>query len=46
MISMLLPSYYTDVEGMGMVALALAHGRWGDERLIRASKMKEMMKEI
>jgi len=45
-ISTVMPSSYTSVEGMGKVAIALAMGRWSDERLIRASRMNEMMKEI
>jgi hypothetical protein len=45
-ISTVLPSSYTSVEGLGKVALALAMGRWSDERLVRASRMNEMMKEI
>jgi len=45
-ISTVMPSSYTSVEGMGKVAIALAMGRWSDERLIRASRMNEMLKEI
>jgi hypothetical protein len=45
-ISTVMPSSYTSVEGMGKVAIALAMGRWSDERLIRASRMNEMMKEV
>jgi hypothetical protein len=46
LISVVMPSSYTSVEGMGKVAVALAKGQWADERLIRASRMNEMMKEI
>jgi len=46
LISTVMPSSYTSVEGLGRVAVALAKGEWGDERLIRASRMNEMMGEI
>lgn len=30
---------------MARVAIELARGRWGDERLVRASRMNELMKD-
>jgi len=45
-LSTVIPSSYTSVEGLGRIAVELAKGRWGDERLIKASKMHELLKEI
>jgi len=46
LLSTIMPSYYTGVEELGRIAVEFAKGRWGDERLIRASRIHELMKEI